>query len=201
MITKEKLQQFLPNNKNIDTVLPSINKMLDKYKINTKYRIAGFLSQLGHESSDLTRLSENLNYKAERLLVVFPKYFKDLATAKNYERNPQKIGNRVYGNRMGNGDETTGDGFKFHGRGGFQLTGKNNYTAFAASVNMTIDEVVEYCETMDGAIESACWFWNSNKLNDIADKNDIVLLTKRINGGTIGLDDRTSRYQKILANL
>lgn len=201
MITKDKLQQFLPNNKNIDVIHPILNKMLEKYEINSKYRIAGFLSQLGHESLDLTRLTEGLSYKADRLITIFPKYFKDIGTAQLYERKPEKIANRVYSNRMGNGDEASGDGYKFHGRGGFQLTGRSNYTAFAKHMNMSLDQAVQYCETIEGAIESSCWYWNSNKLNDIADKNDIVLLTKKINGGTIGLDDRTTRYQKILSNI
>lgn len=119
-----------------------------------------------------------------------------------YERQPEKIANKVYASRMGNGPESSGDGWKYRGRGAIQITGKNTYSEFAATINKTLDETIEYVETLDGAIESACWFWQKNGLNAICDKDDIVAMTKRINGGTIGLEHRTSSYKnakKVLA--
>jgi len=120
----------------------------------------------------------------------------DDATAAKSERKPEMIANRVYASRMGNGPESSGEGFKFRGRGAIQLTGKENYTKFAQSVGKTIDETIAYLETLEGAIESACWFWKTNGLNAICDADDIVKMTKRINGGTIGLEDRKSHYEK-----
>ena len=146
-------------------------------------------------------LKENLNYKAASLRKVFPKYFPDDATANRYASLPNKqeaIANRVYSNRMGNGPEESGDGFKFCGRGLIQLTGKENYTWFAASISITVEEASEYLQTFEGAAQSACWFWENNNLNQWADKGDILTLTKRINGGTIGLDDRIKHYTHAL---
>ena len=129
---------------------------------------------------------------------MFPKYFKSLSEAQSFEKQPEKIANRVYGGRMGNGPEASGEGFKFRGRGYIQLTGKDNYTAFSKSVNKTIDEAVAYLETTDGAIESACWYWNSRNLNATCDAKDIVAMTKKINGGTIGLEDRKAHFTHAL---
>jgi putative chitinase len=127
---------------------------------------------------------------------IFKKYFPTLASAQPYHRQPEKIANKVYSGRMGNGPEASGDGFKFCGRGAIQLTGRDNYTKFAKSVGMTVEEAVADLETLDGAIESACWFWKTNGLNAICDSDDIVKMTKRINGGTIGLEDRTKHYKE-----
>lgn len=196
--TKEKLAKCLSRNKNIDSLYEAFNTVLPRYNITTVERVAAFLAQCGHESADFTVLKENLNYSAEGLSKVFPKRFPTVAAAQPYNRNPEKIANKIYADRMGNGPEASGEGFKFRGRGAIQLTGKENYSKFAASVGKTLDEAVSYCETLDGAIESACWFWNTNKLNDIADKNDIVTLTKRINGGTIGLEDRKHHFENNL---
>ena len=195
---KEKLAKCLSRNKNIDSLYEAFNTVLPRYNITTVERVAAFLAQCGHESADFTVLKENLNYSAEGLSKVFPKRFPTVAAAQPYNRNPEKIANKIYADRMGNGPEASGEGFKFRGRGAIQLTGKENYSKFAASVGKTLDEAVSYCETLDGAIESACWFWNTNKLNDIADKNDIVTLTKRINGGTIGLEDRKHHFENNL---
>ena len=129
---------------------------------------------------------------------LFGKYFPDMATAKAYERKPEKIANRIYANRMGNGDEASGDGFKYRGRGLIQLTGKTNYTWFAASLEITPEEAAEYTQTFEGAAQSACWFWETNKINQWADKGDILTMTKRINGGTIGLEDRKKHYEHAL---
>jgi predicted chitinase len=132
------------------------------------------------------------------LLKTFPKYFKTLDEARAYEKKPEKIANRVYSNRMGNGDESTGDGFRYLGRGLIQLTGKNNYTLFAAAIDTPLEQIPEYLQTFEGAVQSACWFWEQNNLNQWADKKDIMTLTKRINGGTIGLEDRIKHYNHAL---
>lgn len=197
--TKEKLAKIFPANKQVDALFEALNTVLPKYEINTVERVAGFLAQCGHESLGFTVLRENLNYRAETLLKVFPKYFKGgLAEAKQFERNPEKIANRVYGGRMGNGPEATGEGYKFRGRGAIQLTGKDNYTSFAKSIGKSLDETVAYVETMPGAIESACWYWNSRNLNATCDAKDIVAMTKKVNGGTIGLEDRKKHFNHAL---
>lgn len=181
----------------------SLQSILTKYEINTLNRTAGFLAQCSHESGGFKAMKENLNYSAKSLDAVFGKYFhKAGRDAKQYERQPEKIANIVYANRMGNGDTASGDGYKFRGRGFIQLTGHDNYASFAKSINKSIDETIAYLETFDGAIESACWFWHSHGLNATCDKDDIVSMTKKINGGTIGLDDRKEKYthyKKILA--
>jgi len=194
----EKLKKCVPNNKDHAGLLNAFNKVFEKYQINTKERVAGFLAQCGHESLDFTVLKENLNYGAKGLRGTFGKYFPDDATAAKYERKPEMIANRVYASRMGNGNEASGDGYKYRGRGAIQLTGHDNYTAFAKDIGKTIDETIAYLETIEGAIESACWFWKKNGLNEIADKKDITLMTKRINGGTIGLEDRTKHWNNNL---
>lgn len=194
-ITASHLKKLFPQNNNIDGLANSLNRVLDKYEINTINRLAGFLAQCGHESAGFTILKENLNYRAESLIKVFPKYFKTLVEAKQFEKNPEKIANRIYGGRMGNGPEASGDGYKFRGRGAIQLTGRENYTKFATSLERKINDTIDYVETLEGAIESACWFWKTNGLNAICDKDDIVTMTKRINGGTIGLDDRKKHYE------
>lgn len=197
-LTKEQLKQLLPKNPYIDQWHKALSQLLPDYEINTPKRIAAFVAQCAHESGGFVFLSENLNYRAETLLKVFGKYFKDLSTAKAFERNPQKIANRVYANRMGNGDEASGEGYKYRGRGLIQLTGKTNYTWFAASLQITPEEAAEYTQTFEGAAQSACWFWETNKLNELADKGDIVKMTKVINGGTIGLEDRIKHYEHAL---
>lgn len=195
-VTAEQLSKITTKNKDNGALAAALNKVLEKYEINTKNRIAGFLAQCGHESLDFTVLKENLNYGAKGLRGTFGKYFADDAIATKYERKPEMIANRVYANRMSNGDEASGDGYKFRGRGAIQLTGKANYTAFAADIGKTIDETITYLETLDGAIESACWFWKKNGLNAVCDKDDITTMTKKINGGTIGLEDRKAHYEK-----
>lgn len=196
--TEQKLAKCLARNKNISTLFDTFNNVLPKYEITSVERVAAFLAQCGHESADFTILKENLNYSAEGLTKVFPKRFPSLAVAQPYNRNPEKIANKIYSDRMGNGSEASGEGFKFRGRGAIQLTGKENYSKFANSIGKSLDEAVAYCETLDGAIESACWFWKTNNLNALADKTDIVALTKRINGGTIGLEDRKHHFENNL---
>jgi len=193
--TEEKLQKCLSRNKHIHDLFESLEKVLPKYEITTVERVAAFLAQCGHESADFTVLEENLNYGAKGLLGLFKKYFPNEDLAKQYERKPEKIANRIYANRMGNGPEESGEGYAHRGRGAIQLTGKLNYQAFANSIGLSLEDAITYCGTMDGAIESACWFWQKNKLNAIADKKDVLLMTKKINGGTIGLEDRKKHYE------
>lgn len=164
-------------------------------------RMAAFLAQIAHESGGFNFTKEGLNYSAQGLVKTFKKYFPTLASAQPYARNPAKIANRVYANRMGNGPESSGDGYKFCGRGLIQLTGRNNYTKFATAIGKTLDQTVAYLETPEGAVASAAWFWDVNKLSIYADKGDFVGLTRRINGGTIGLADRKHHYDIALAAL
>lgn len=175
-----------------------LNEVCEHYEINTKNRIAGFLAQVAHESGGFNFVKENLNYGAKGLMTTFKKYFPTEEIATQYERKPEKIANRVYANRMANGDEASGDGFKFRGRGLIQLTGRSNYQRFANDLEVSLDDCVEYLETPEGAVASAGWFWDSNKLNRFCDNNDFVTLTKRINGGTIGLEDRKHHYELVL---
>lgn len=188
--TQEKLAACLHKNPDVTELYDILCELFPKYGITTQDRVAAFLAQCGHESVDFTVLKENLNYSGDALKRVWPRHFGDDVDVAQYHRNPEAIANRAYRNRMGNGDEASGDGWKFRGRGAIQLTGKDNYTRFAADVGMDLDEVVEYLETLKGAVESACWFWDKNKLNALADERDNTAMTKRINGGTIGLEDR-----------
>ena len=198
-ITFEQLNEFFEDTGEdvIQKYVEPLNDVMDFYEINTPQRISMFLAQVGHESGGLRTIKENLNYSADRLKVIFPKYFRGVDTAP-FAKNPQKIANRVYASRMGNGDEASGDGFRYCGRGLIQLTGKSNYVAFADSLQISPEEASQYLATFEGAAQSACWFWESNNLNQWADKGDIVTLTKRINGGTIGLEDRIKHYEHAL---
>ena len=190
--TEDKFAQLISNNTS-EWYQALINN-LPQYDINTPERVAAFIAQCAHESGGFRRLKENLNYKWESLRRVFPKYFPTDDVAQEYAHKPEQIANRIYGSRMGNGDESSGDGFRYCGRGLIQLTGRNNYTKFAESIHMAVEEVPTLLETYDGAVKSACWFWSSNNLNQWADVGDILTMTKRINGGTIGLEDRIKHY-------
>ena len=173
-------------------------QLLPDYEINTPQRIAAFIAQCSHESGGFMFLKENLNYRAESLMRVWPKYFPTIDIARQYEKKPEKIANRAYANRMGNGPEESGDGWKFAGKGLIQLTGRTNYTWFAASLEISVEEASEYLQTFEGAAQSACWFWENNNLNRFADVGDIKGMTKVINGGYIGLEDREKHYQHAL---
>ena len=197
MITLEQLQQLLPNNQYVEQWYEALEQLLPDYEINTPQRIAAFIAQCSHESGSFTTLKENLNYRAATLCKVFPKYFTE-TSAQSFAGKQEAIANRVYANRMGNGPEESGDGYRYCGRGLIQLTGKDNYQNFADSLEINIEELPEYLGTFEGAVQSACWFWESNNLNQWADKGDIVTLTKRINGGTIGLEDRIKHYEHAL---
>jgi len=196
--TKQQLKEMIPKNPYVDQWYEAISEILPEYEITTPQRVAAFLAQCAHESGGFVFLKENLNYKAASLRRVFPKYFPDDAIAAQYAGKGEMIANRVYANRMGNGDEASGDGFRYCGRGLIQLTGKNNYTFFAGSLDIPVEEASEYLQTFEGAVQSACFFWEQNKLNQWADKGDILTLTKRINGGTIGLEDRIKHYEHAL---
>jgi len=205
MITLEQFKAMIPTNKEPEEWYKIAQDMFPKYNINTENRIAGFMAQCAHESMDFTRLEENLNYKEETLLKIFPRYFGEgKRNAAEYARNPEKIANYVYmdefrSSKMGN--TQPGDGWRFRGRGIKQLTGRDNYTAFAKTVGKTAEEAAAYLETKQGAFESACWFWKTNNIEQYADADDITGMTKRINGGTIGIEDRTARYSRAKAIL
>ena len=201
MLTESQLKQLIPGNKYVSYWHNALEQLLPDYDINTPKRIASFIAQCAHESGNFTALKENLNYKWETLRRLFPKYFPTDEMAKDYASRPNKqaaIANRIYAGRMGNGDESSGDGFRYCGRGLIQLTGRSNYQAFADSLEMDINDVPEYLATFEGAAQSACWFWETNGLNKFADADDILNMTKRINGGTIGLQDRIKHYKHAL---
>lgn len=179
-------------------------RILPYWKINTVERVAGFIAQCGHESNNFRNLEENLNYSQQRLLQIFPRYFgAGKRNPAHYAGNPEKIANYVYMDmyrspRGALGNVQQGDGWMFRGRGLKQLTGRNNYTAFARSVNMSPEQAAEYVGTKPGAIESACWFWDNANCNQFADNKDITGMSIRINGGSIGLADRTIRWNQAL---
>jgi putative chitinase len=195
---EKHLDAMLHNNPYVDQWYHALHEILPEYNINTPQRVAAFLAQCAHESGGFKFLKENLNYKAKSLRTVFPKYFPDDNIAAQYANKPEMIANRVYASRMGNGDEASGDGYRYCGRGLIQLTGKDNYSWFAASLDMTPEDVAEYLGTFEGAVQSACWFWESNNLNAEADAGDIKKMTKKINGGYIGLEDRIKHYEHAL---
>ena len=198
ILTQAQLAQLIPGNPYVAEWYEALEQLLPDYDINTPQRVAAFIAQCAHESGGFTAIKENLNYRAATLRKVFPKYFPNDDIANAYAGKPEMIANRVYGGRMGNGDEHSGDGYRYCGRGLIQLTGHDNYQAFADSLEMAVTDVPEYLATFEGAAQSACWFWEKNNLNTFADTGDIVTITKRINGGTIGIDDRTARYHRAL---
>ena len=198
--TAEQLAQCITKNKNPQEWYEGLYEQLPKFAIVTPARVAGFISQCQHESLDFTILTENLNYGDKGLMSIFKKYYPDPSLAKAHQRKPQLIANRVYSGRMGNGPESSGDGYKYRGRGLVQLTGRSNYTQCSRDLfgdDCLVDDP-DLLLNPEWAILSACWFWHKNKLNDICDKGDVVLLSKRINGGTIGLADRIHHWNKCL---
>lgn len=193
IITIEQLQKINKNQnrKECEYYIDALNKILPQFQINTNIRLAHFLAQILHESGNLKYKSENLNYSASALRSVFAKYFPNDEIAKEYERKPEKIANRVYCARMGNGIESSGDGWKYRGRGLIQLTGHDNYKACGEALKLELLEDPDLlCNKSEVIVASACWYWNSRNLNALADKDDIVGITKKINGGTNGLEDR-----------
>lgn len=194
----DQLRQIIPKNPYLTYWHNALEQLLPDYGIDTPHRLAAFLAQCAHESGNFVFIKENLNYKWQSLRKVFPKYFPTDALAQQYEKQPERIANKIYANRMGNGPEESGDGYRFCGRGLIQVTGRDNYSWFAASLDISPEEASEYMETFEGAAQSACWFWETNNLNQWADRGDIVTLTKRINGGVIGLEDRQKHYHHAL---
>ena len=190
----DKLKGHVPQ-----IVIDSIPEVASKFGINTPLRVAHFLAQCGHESGGFRLTQENLNYSAKGLMGIFKKYFPTEAIANQYARNPQKIANKVYSNRMGNGTEASGDGYKFRGRGYIQLTGRDNYTAFGKSIGVDIPNNPDSVASTY-ALASAAWFFSKNGLHKIADEgaSDVVVtkITKRVNGGTIGLPDRIKHFKE-----
>lgn len=198
MITSEQFKAVFPKCKEPDGWVQALSTILPKYDINTPKRITSFIAQCGHESAGWTTFAENLNYSAEGLKTYFGKYFinKDL---NDYARKPEKIANLVYANRMGNGPEESGDGWKYRGRGPIQLTGKLNYSNFKGIYQydvITNPDLVQL--NKDVAILSGVWFWKVNELNKYIDYDNFKLQTYKINGGYNGLEDRIALYEKIL---
>ena len=195
----DKLKGHIPDN-----VIAQIPGVMSKFEINTPLRLAHFLAQCGHESGGFRLTKENLNYSAKGLMGIFKKYFPNEVLTKQYERKPEKIANKVYGGRMGNGTEATGDGAKYCGRGYIQLTGKDNYTAFGKSINEDIAANPTWVAEKY-ALLSAAWFFSKNGLHKLADggATDAVVtsITKRVNGGTIGLADRIKHFKEYHALL
>lgn len=196
--TIDVLRQIIPNNPQIEEWYGSLVLFLPQYDITSPDRIAAFLAQCSHESNNFTALKENLNYRWESLRRVFPKYFPTDALAQKYAHNQPMIANRVYANRMGNGPEESGDGWRYRGQGLIQLTGRENQEAFANSCGMQLEDMETYLGTFDGAVHSACWFWHTRNINVDADEHDTVGMTRKINGGTIGLEDREARFNNAL---
>lgn len=194
-----KLKGHIP-----DTVLAQIPEVMEKFQINTSLRLCHFLSQCGHESGNFKAVTENLNYGAKGLMGIFKKYFPTEAKALQYERKPEKIANLVYANRMDNGDEASGDGYKYRGRGYIQLTGKTNYAAFDKIVTEDILATPELVATKYPLL-SAAWYWNSRSLNVNSDKGEsdaiVTEVTKKVNGGIIGLDDRIKHFKEFYSLL
>ena len=198
-LTSDQIEHLLHGNPDWEEWVAPMQKLLPKYEVNTAERIAMFMAQCGHESNNFRVLEENLNYSAVGLNKIFPKYFERAGRdANKYHRQPERIANVVYSGRMGNGDEASGDGWRFRGRGVIQLTGKNNVSRFAEYVGMSLDEVIEYLGTKEGALESACWYWKIRNLNEPSDACDVVRATKLVNGGTIGLADRQHHYEEAM---
>jgi len=195
----EKLKDTLPV-----AVMAEIPLVMQKFGITNKLRLAHFLAQCAHESANFTALKENLNYSADGLRKIFPKYFPTIDFATKYARQPEKIANRVYASRMGNGDELSGEGFKFRGRGFIQLTGKSNYQAFSTFIG---EDCIANPDLVANKypLASAAFFFDKNKLWDICDKGDhadhVLAVTKRVNGGTHGYDDRLAKFKKFNLSL
>lgn len=179
----------------------AFDAQLSLYDINTPQREAMFIAQCGHESAGWSKFSENLNYSVNGLLSTFPKYFNPTSAAQ-YARKPEMIANRVYANRMGNGPEESGDGWKYRGRGPIQLTGSHNYSKFAMDTfddwQIIVDNPQPVADNREVSLLSALWFWKVNNINSLADKGDVKIVTKKINGGYIGLEERQHLYSDLL---
>ena len=198
--TLDKVQHLLPRVKNHQEWYDSMVETLPQYGINDIARVSAFIAQCAHESGGFAVMQENLNYSADGLQKIFGKYFTNPQIAAQYARQPEKIANKVYANRMGNGDEASGEGWKYRGRGLIQLTGKHNYTKCSEAFfdDHTLLEQPDILVQPYYALNSACWFWNANNLNVLADAQDVKMMTKKINGGFIGLEDRIKHTEHAL---
>lgn len=199
-ITAKQLDDILPNVYGTTTLVKYIeplNRLFAREGF-TKEQAAAFIAQVGHESGEFQYVVENLNYSAQGLRSTFPKYYGSVKAAEPHSRQPAKIANYVYQNRMGNGNEASGDGWKFRGRGLIQITGRNNYTALAKYWSRSIDGTIEYITTPEGAVESAAWFWKVNNLKALSAPSQFTNLTKKINGGTNGLSHRKLLYDRAM---
>ena len=196
-LTEQQLKQIMPGCTDPATWAPALNEAMTRFDISSSGRMAAFLAQIAHESGQLTHLSENLNYSAPRLMQVWPKRFSTMEKAKQYERNPERLANNVYAGRLGNGDEASGDGWRYRGRGVIQLTGRDNYRAAAKGIGLPLEEEPDQLLQPGPAALSAAWFWQAHGLNELADANaDFGTITKRINGGTVGLKERVAFWDK-----
>lgn len=205
LITKEQFHQLFPANKDPQAWTDAINAICPQYGIDTARRLAAFLAQVGHESQGFTRMTENLNYSAQGLADTWPNRFAADPTARSrtpnalarrMEHDPVAIGNNVYANRLGNGPEESGDGYRYRGHGPLQTTGKDNLMAFAQAVGKSLEDALAYILTPEGGIISACLYWSSRNINRAADQGDVVACTKLVNGGTIGLAERRTLNAK-----
>lgn len=197
--TVEKLQAIIPKAEHGAAIWYELFvEMLPTFEINTLPRVAAFIAQTAHESAGYTKFAENLNYSAQGLVAAWPKRFPNLQMAQAYHRQPEKIANRAYSNRLGNGNEASGDGYAFRGRGLIQLTGRYNYTLFSEYSEIDLEVLPQYVESPRGAVHSACWFWFVKRLNTYVDNNDFEGLTLAINGGLNGYEDRVRYYNKAL---
>jgi putative chitinase len=202
-LSASQLAKIMPACSQPDVWVQALNSAMARFDIVDNQRMAAFLAQMAHESSQLTRLKENLNYTANRLMQVWPNRFPTLDKAQPYERNPEKLANYVYAKRLGNGDESSGDGWRYRGRGIIQLTGRGNYRAAGEGIGLPLENQPELLEQPDAAALSAAWFWKSHGLNELADNQnddndmeDFITITKRINGGTVGLKERIAFWQR-----
>ncbi len=202
MLTRDLLRASMPGARtnDLDRFAGPLAGCCAEWGIDTGLRQAAFLAQLAHESGQLRALVENLNYSAEALLRVFPRHF-DAGQAATYARQPQRIAARAYANRMGNGDETSGDGWRYRGRGLIQITGHDNYAACGTAIGLDLIAQPELLEQPGPAARSAAWFWHNHDLNRLADARDIEAITRRINGGLTGLEDRKAHYAHACAAL
>ena len=199
ILSSDHVKNLLHGNKDWQDWVKPLQNVLVKYQINSPSRIAMFMAQCGHESLNFRVLEENLNYSAKGLNTVFPKYFERAGrNAEDYHRQSENIANVVYADRMGNANPASGDGWKYRGRGAIQMTGADQYARFAQHIKKTISETIEYLGTKEGALESACWFWTNNQLNNFADNMDVKKCTRIINGGYNGLADREHHYKEAM---
>jgi putative chitinase len=195
--SEEKLISLLPNAKNHKKWFNELKTLLPQFEINTTKRLAAFISQTSYESIGYTVFKENLNYNANTLLTIWNNKFTP-ESAQAYSRKQEAIANRVYANRMGNGNEESGDGWKYRGRGLIQITGKDAYNKFASYIGMDLDDTIDYLETTHGVIHVSCWLWKNMNLNDFVDANDMVSLIQRLTHGLIDVDKRIEEYNKMI---